>query len=51
MTSHRRFDFSLVVLAALLVVQATIVSYGMGFVRDIAGDTQERLTAVAQAGR
>ena len=47
----RRFDFSALVLAALLVIQAGIASYGLGLVKHVAGNTHERLLAVAQATR
>lgn len=50
MTYHR-FDFSALVLATLLVIQAGIASYGLGFVKDIAGHTQSRLLAVVEASR
>jgi hypothetical protein len=50
MTS-RRFDLSLLAIAALLVLQTSLVSYGVAFVRDIAVTTHERLAAVAHAGR
>ena len=49
--TYRRFDFSALVLAALLVIQAGIASYGLGFVKDIAGHTQSRLLAVVEASR
>jgi len=50
MTS-RRFDLSLLAIAALLVLQTSLASYGVAFVRDIAVTTHERLAAVAHAAR
>ena len=47
----RRFDFSALVLATLLVIQLGIASYGLGFVKNIAGNTQARLLAVVDASR
>ena len=47
----RRFDFSAFVLAALLVIQAGIASYGLGLVKDVAGATHARLMAVAASAR
>ena len=47
----RRFDFSALVLATLLVIQLGIASYAIGFVKDVAGNTHEQLLAVAQATR
>ena len=47
----RRFDFSALALATLLVIQAGIASFGLGFVKDVAGSTHERLLAVVQASR
>jgi hypothetical protein len=49
--TYRRFDFSALALATLLVIQAGIASYGLGFVKDVAGSTHERLLAVVQAAR
>jgi hypothetical protein len=51
MTTYRRFDFSALVLATLLVIQAGIASYGLGFVKDVAGATHARLVAVAESAR
>ena len=51
MTSSRRFDFSLLALATLLVLQASIASYSLGLLRDVAQATQERLAFVADAAR
>jgi len=45
----RRFDFSALVLATLLVIQLGIASYGLGFVKHVAGNTHERLLAVVEA--
>ena len=50
MTS-RRFDFSVLALATLLVIQAGIASYGLGFMKDVAGNTHARLLAVVEASR
>jgi len=50
MTYHR-FDFSALVLATLLVIQAGIASYGFGLVKDVTGATHERLVAVVDASR
>ena len=47
----RRFDFSALALATLLVIQAGIASYGLGFVKDVASSTHERLLAVVRATR
>ena len=49
MTTHRRFDLSLFALITLLVLQASIASYGLGIVRDVAATTRARLTAVVDA--
>jgi hypothetical protein len=49
--TYRRFDFSALVLATLLVIQAGIVSYGLGLMKDVASSTHERLLAVVQASR
>ena len=49
--TYRRFDFSALVLATLLVIQVGIASYGLGFVQDVADATHARLLAVAQARR
>ena len=52
MTYRRRFDFSALVLATLVVIQAGIASYAFdGLVRDIARTTYARLTAVAESTR
>ena len=51
MTYRRRFDFSLLTLVTLLVLQASIASYGLGIFHDVAQFTQSRLAAVAAAGR
>ena len=51
MTTRRSFDFSLLAIAALLVVQMSIASYGMGLFRDVAHTTRDQLAAVAHAGR
>ena len=50
MTYHR-FDFSALILATLLVIQAGIASYGFGLVKDVTGATHERLVAVVDASR
>lgn len=42
---------SLLAIAALLVLQTSLASYGVSIVRDIATTTHERLAAVAHAGR
>ena len=47
----RRFDFSALVLATLLVIQVGIASYGLGLVKDVAGTTHARLQAVAESSR
>jgi hypothetical protein len=47
----RRFDFSALVLATLLLIQAGIASYGFGFVKEVAGNTQARLQAVVDSSR
>jgi hypothetical protein len=44
-----RFDFSLLAIATLLVVQATVASYGIRLIRDSAGRTHAALVAVATA--
>jgi len=49
--THRRFDFSLLAIATLLMIQASIASYGLGIVRDVADTTHARLVAVAAAAR
>ena len=49
--TYRRFDFSALVLATLLVIQAGIASYGLGLVKDVAGATHARLMAVAASAR
>ena len=51
MTTYRRFDFSGLVLATLLLVQVGIASYGLGFVKDVASGTQARLLSVVAASR
>ena len=51
MTYRRRIDFSLLALAMLLALQASLASYGLGLVGNVAQLTQSRLEAVAQAGR
>ena len=51
MTTHRRFDFSLLAIALLLAVQASIASYGLRLVRDVAVGTHEQLVIVGRAGR
>ena len=47
----RRFDFSALVLATLLLIQAGLASYGLGFVKEVASDTHARLHAVVEASR
>ena len=47
----RRFDFSALALATLLLIQAGIASYAFGFVKDVADATHERLMAVAHSAR
>ena len=47
----RRFDFSALALATLLLIQAGIASYGLGLVKDVAGATHSRLMAVAASTR
>ena len=42
---------TLLAIAALIVLQTSLASYGIAFVRDIATTTHERLTAVARAGQ
>jgi hypothetical protein len=49
--TYRRFDFSGLALATLLVIQASIASYGLGLVTDIASTTHARLGAVVEATR
>ena len=49
--TYRRFDFSALVLATLLVIQVGIASYGLGFMKDVAGNTHARLRAVVEASR
>ena len=49
MTTRR--SLSLLAIAALLVAQASIASYGARLVRDVAGATHGSLAAVALAGR
>ena len=49
--TYGRFDFSALALATLLVIQAGIASYAFGLVQNVAGNTHERLLAVAQATR
>jgi hypothetical protein len=51
MTIHKPFDFSLLAIATLLVIQAGIASYGLGFVGDLAATTRAELTTVARAVR
>ena len=51
MTTHRRIDFSLIAIALLLALQASIASYGLRLVRDVAAGTHEKLVEVARAGR
>lgn len=51
MTTGSRFDFSLLALAALLLIQASIASYGLDLARDVVGSTHARLAAVASATR
>ena len=46
---HGRFDFGLLAVAALLIFQATLASYGLRLVREGAGRTHETLVAVATA--
>jgi hypothetical protein len=50
MSNHPRFDLSVLAIAALLVVQSSLVSYGAGFVRNIVSSTHASLVAVARAG-
>jgi len=47
--TNRRFDFSAIVLATVLLIQAGIASYGLGLMKDVAGATHERLMAVAHS--
>jgi hypothetical protein len=49
--TYRRFDFSAIVLATLLVIQVGIASYGLGFMKDVAGNTHAGLLAVVEASR
>jgi hypothetical protein len=49
--TYRRLDFSALALATLLVIQVGIASFGLGFVKDVAGATHARLLAVAEARR
>jgi hypothetical protein len=51
MTTHKPFDLSLLAIATLLVIQAGIASYGLGFVGDIATTSRAEITAVARAVR
>jgi hypothetical protein len=44
-----RFDFSLLAIATLLVVQATVASYGIRLICGTAGRTHAALVAVATA--
>ena len=47
----RRFDFSALALATLLLIQAGIASYAFGFVKEVAGSTHARLQAVVESSR
>ena len=49
--TYRRFDFSALALATLLVIQAGIASYAFGLVKNVAGSTHERLEAVVASSR
>ena len=49
--TYRRFDFSALAIATLIVIQASIASYELGLVKNIAGTTHARLRAVAEAAR
>jgi hypothetical protein len=51
MTNHRRFDLSVLAIAALLIVQSSLASYGASLLRDIVGRTHASLVAVARAER
>ena len=51
MTTNRRFDFSALAIATLLMVQVGIASYGLGFVKNVAGATHAQLVAVAASAR
>jgi hypothetical protein len=48
---RRNFDIALLGIAALLVVQTSLASVGVRFVRDVAVRTHDRLVAVASVGR
>jgi len=47
---RRHFDFTLLSIAALLVVQTSLASVGVRLVRDVAVRTHQRLVAVASVG-
>ena len=51
MHTNRRFDYSLVAIVALLVVQASVASYGLRLVRTVASVGHDRIAAVVDAGR
>ena len=46
----RHVDITLLAIAALLVVQTSLVSVGARLVRDVAERTHQRLVAVANIG-
>ena len=48
--NSRRFDLSLLAIAALLVLQTTVATYGLRLVRETAARTHDGLAAVAHAG-
>jgi hypothetical protein len=47
MMNRTRIDFSLIAIAALLVFQASIASYGIRLVRDVAIGTHAELVSIA----
>jgi len=47
--TRRRFDFSLLAIAVLLTVQATLATYGIRLVRDVAAETHHGLVVAARS--